>query len=39
MSEHGNSDEALWNLSFDGSVSKEGLGAGLWVSNSYTHYS
>jgi hypothetical protein len=39
ISEHDNSDEPLWNLSFDGSVSKEGSGAGIWVSNSQTNHS
>jgi len=37
--EKDNSNEALWNLSFDGFVSKERSGAGVWVSNSYTHHS
>ena len=30
VSEQDNSDEVLWNLSFDGSVSKEGASVGVW---------
>lgn len=38
ISERDQSNEVLWNLSFDGFVSKEGEGVGIWVSNSYTHH-
>ena len=32
-------NEPLWNLDFDGVVSKEGSGAGVWVLNSKTNHS
>jgi ribonuclease HI len=39
MVEPDKQNEPLWNLDFDGVVSKEGSGAGVWVLNSKTNHS
>jgi ribonuclease HI len=39
MVEPDKQNEPLWSLDFDGVVSKEGSGAGVWVSNSKTNQS
>lgn len=39
MVEHDKQNEPLWNLCFDGVVSKKGSRAGVWFSNSQTRHS